>query len=70
MRRPIDVAFLAGDGCVLRVDLAVPPRRIRMLRGARAVIEAPAGRFDVWAVAPGRRLALHVAGPVARAEDA
>jgi uncharacterized protein len=41
MRFPIDVVFLDGDGCVLRVVERVPPRRIVSCRGARAVVEVP-----------------------------
>jgi hypothetical protein len=68
MRRSVDVAFLGGDGRVLRIDRAVPPGRIRALRGARAVLEAPAGRIELWGVEPGRRLALVPVSPSAPSE--
>ncbi len=58
MRYAIDVAFLGADGRVLRIDRAVPPRRIRAMRGARAVVEAPAGCLQAWGVEQGRRLML------------
>ncbi len=41
MRFAIDVVFLDGDGRVLRVVEAVPPRRIVSCRGAREVVEIP-----------------------------
>ncbi len=63
MRHPIDLAFVAGDGHVLRVDRAVPPVRIRLRRGARAVLEVAAGHLDLWGVAPERRVSLHVTAP-------
>ena len=43
MRFPIDVTFLDERGTVLRVDRAVPPRRIRFCRGAFAVLEIATG---------------------------
>ena len=56
MRFPIDVAFLDGDGVVLR---AVTMRRHRIgvpVRGATAVVEAEAGAFARWRLEPGDRL--------------
>jgi hypothetical protein len=70
MRHPIDVAFVAGDGRVLRVDRAVPSWRIRLRRGARAVLELPAGRLDLWGIAPERRVALRVTASPPAAEGA
>jgi uncharacterized membrane protein (UPF0127 family) len=42
MRYPLDLVWLDGDGRVVRVDRAVPPRRVRACRRARSVVEAPA----------------------------
>jgi uncharacterized membrane protein (UPF0127 family) len=43
MRFALDLFWLDGDGDLVRVDRAVPPRRIRSCRGAWAVLEAPHG---------------------------
>jgi uncharacterized protein len=43
MRYRIDVAFLDEGGAVLRLDRAVPRRRVLVCRGASAVLEASAG---------------------------
>jgi uncharacterized membrane protein (UPF0127 family) len=43
MRFPIDVAFLDAHGRALRVEKAVPRRRVLSCRGAHAVLETPAG---------------------------
>jgi hypothetical protein len=43
MRFALDLHWLDGDGAVLRVDRAVPPRRVRACRRARAVVEVPVG---------------------------
>jgi uncharacterized protein len=43
MRFPIDVVFLGGDGEVLKVARRVPPWRTVGCRGAKAVVELPAG---------------------------
>lgn len=42
MRFALDLHWLAADGTVVRIDRAVPPRRVRACRGAVAVVEAPA----------------------------
>ncbi|HVY97241.1 MAG TPA: DUF192 domain-containing protein [Solirubrobacterales bacterium] len=44
MRFALDVYFLDGEGRVLFVHRAVPPRRLRWCRGARAVLEVPAAQ--------------------------
>lgn len=68
MRVPIDVVFLDADGMVLRVVAGLPPGRAVWLRGARSVIELPAGGARRHALVPGLRLPLppaasrHVAG--------
>lgn len=43
MRFALDLHFLDGDGGVLAVRRAVPPRRVCGCRGAVAVLELPAG---------------------------
>lgn len=40
MRYPLDLYWLNG-GRIVRVDYAVPPRRVRTCRGARSVLEVP-----------------------------
>jgi uncharacterized protein len=47
MTFPIDVAFVARDGRVVRLAHAVPPWRLGPIaRGARSVIELPAGTLE------------------------
>jgi uncharacterized membrane protein (UPF0127 family) len=46
MRFALDLIWLAGDGTVVRVDRAVPPRRHRGCARARAVVETRAGWAD------------------------
>jgi uncharacterized membrane protein (UPF0127 family) len=53
MRFAIDVAFLARDGRVLQVRTMRPGRLSPLLLRARDVLEAEAGRFDAWGLAPG-----------------
>ena len=43
MRFSLDLVWLDARGRVIRVDRAVPPRRLRSCRRARAVLEVPAG---------------------------
>jgi len=42
MRFALDVTFLGPDGRALRLDRAVPVRRVLRCRGAVAVLEQPA----------------------------
>jgi uncharacterized protein len=42
MRFALDLVWLDGDGAVVRVDRAVPPRRVRVCWAARSVVELPA----------------------------
>src|SRR5947208_17084796 len=42
MRFALDLVWLAEDGRVVRIDIGVPPRRLRSCRGARSVVELPA----------------------------
>ena len=56
MRFPIDAVFLGGDGEVLRVVPEVRPWRTAARRGARAVLELPAGECERRGVESGERL--------------
>lgn len=58
MRCSIDVAFCDPDGTVLRTATLAPGVPARWCRGARQVLEAPAGSFARWGVTPGDRLEL------------
>jgi uncharacterized membrane protein (UPF0127 family) len=53
---PIDVLFTDRMGRVLRVDVAVPPWRIALLKQADAVWELPAGLTEGYSIAPGSQL--------------
>jgi hypothetical protein len=44
MRFAIDLVWLGRGGRIVRVDLAVPPRRVRTCRAALEVLELGAGR--------------------------
>jgi uncharacterized membrane protein (UPF0127 family) len=44
MRFPLDLVWLDAAGAVVRVDRAVPPRRLRACAGAAAVLEVPSVR--------------------------
>lgn len=46
MRYALDLIWIDGARRVVRVDRAVPPRRMRNCRGARGVVEVEAGRAD------------------------
>lgn len=56
MRFPIDAVFLDGDLRVIRVVRCLPPWRFAAARGARAVLELPAG--GAAGLTPGQRLRL------------
>ena len=51
MRFPLDLIWLGKDGQVVRVDPAVPPRRLKMCVKARSVVEANAGTADAFVAA-------------------
>jgi uncharacterized membrane protein (UPF0127 family) len=53
MRFAIDVAFLDRDGRVLRVAAHLRPWRLAGCKGAKAVVELPAGECDRVGLAPG-----------------
>jgi uncharacterized protein len=56
MRFALDVAFCDTDGNVLRTATLAPWRLSPIVRRAAFVIEAEAGAFDRWRLAPGDRL--------------
>jgi uncharacterized protein len=58
MRFAIDVAFVDSELTVLRT-MTVPPGRVtRVVRRAKAVVEAEAGAFARWGLRPGSQLAI------------
>jgi len=54
----IDVAFLDSELRVLAVSPAVRPWRLRLQRGARAVLELPAGEAGRMGISPGDHLTI------------
>jgi uncharacterized membrane protein (UPF0127 family) len=56
MRFPIDAVFLDADLCVVGVAAELRPWRVAGHRGARAVLELPAGAATDAAVREGERL--------------
>jgi uncharacterized protein len=58
MRFPIDAVFLDRDGNVLGVEHRMKPWRTAWRKGAKAVLELPAGEAEREALAPSVRLAL------------
>jgi uncharacterized membrane protein (UPF0127 family) len=58
MRFAIDVVFLDSESRVLAVSPAVRPWRLRLQRGARAVLELPAGEAERVGIAAGDHLAV------------
>src|SRR5258706_3143350 len=58
MRFPIDVAFVAKDGRVLKTRAAVRPWRIAVSLRAHAVVELPAGALLDSPLARGDRLEI------------
>ncbi|HSK17423.1 MAG TPA: DUF192 domain-containing protein [Gaiellaceae bacterium] len=69
MRFPIDAVFLDGEQRVLKVVPGLAPWRLAGCRGAREVLELPAGEAARVGLAAGDRLAVRPAGrePAARA---
>ena len=64
MRFPIDAVFLDGDRNVVKVVERLRPWRMAWERGARAVLELPAGECARQRVAIGDRVGLLDAPPV------
>src|SRR3712207_7383909 len=58
MRFPIDAVFLGRDGTVLSIAAELPAWRAAAKRGAKAVVELPAGECARRGVAVGDRLSL------------
>ena len=58
MRFPIDVAFVARDGRVVKVRAALPAWRMALALRAYAVIELPAGALAASDTLPGDLLAI------------
>jgi hypothetical protein len=57
MRIPIDVAFLDGDGVILKQFMALPPwRATSIYLRARSVLELPAGVLEASGTQEGDRL--------------
>lgn len=63
MRFPIDAVFLDREHRVLRVVEHLAPWRVAGCRGAKAVIELPAGEAARVGLVPGERVLLRPAGP-------
>jgi uncharacterized membrane protein (UPF0127 family) len=51
MRFALDLIWLGKGGTVVRVDRAVPPRRMRLCVRARSVVETVAGNADAFLAA-------------------
>jgi uncharacterized membrane protein (UPF0127 family) len=51
MRFPLDLIWLGRDGEPVRIDRAVPPRRLKACPRARSVVEANAGTADDFVAA-------------------
>jgi len=59
MRFPLDVAFVDDDGRVVRAYHGIRPWRVsRVVRGAKAAIELPAGALAAAGVAAGSVLRM------------
>jgi uncharacterized protein len=58
MKFPIDAVFLDRDLVVLHVAAELPPWRTAAKRGARAVLELPAGEAERAGIQPGVRLSF------------
>jgi uncharacterized protein len=65
MRFAIDAVFVDRELQVIRIARELPPWRVAAARGARAVLELPAGEADRRGLAVGARLELATAGPPA-----
>jgi uncharacterized protein len=63
MRFAIDVVFLDRDGCVLKLSRELRPWRFAGCRGARDVVELPAGTCDRVDLREGARLNLEERRP-------
>ena len=60
MRFPIDVVFLGRDGDVLKIARSLAPWRTAGARGAKSVVELPAGEAERRGLRTGDRLEVPV----------
>jgi uncharacterized protein len=70
MRFPIDAVWLDRDLTVLDISAELDPWKTARCRGAKAVVELPAGEAERRGLQPGDRLVLRTqaeAAPAARA---
>ena len=58
MRMTIDVAFVDALGVIRRIVTVAPNRVTRISVGARMVLEARAGAFDVWGLRVGDQIEI------------
>ena len=58
MRFPIDAVFLDRELVVRKVVADLKPWRVAVARGAKSVVELPAGAASRRAIAPGDRLTI------------
>lgn len=64
VRFPIDVIFLDEEMTVVRLISALPPWRVvGFVRGAKSVVELPAGTLRQMQIAVGQHFALHLSAP-------
>jgi len=70
MRFPIDAVWLDGDLTVLNVCRGLAPWRTARCRGAKAVLELPAGEAGRRGIRPGDRLVLRADAEAAPAAHA
>jgi uncharacterized protein len=68
MRFPIDAVFVDSENRVLRIAANLKPWRVAGCRGAKAVVELPAGECERVGLRPGDQLRLRPGeAPAARA---
>jgi uncharacterized membrane protein (UPF0127 family) len=60
MRFPIDVAYVDGDGIVVKVTTMVRHRVGMPVPSARCVVEAEAGTFERWKLQSGDQLEVRL----------
>jgi len=59
MRFPIDVLYLDGEQCVMRLQEAMPPWKVGpLVRGCRFIVELPPGTIRESRTAVGNSIAL------------
>ena len=64
VRFPIDVIFLDGEMTVVRLISALPPWKVvGFVRGAKSVVELPAGTLRLKQIAVGQQFVLHLSAP-------